>query len=125
MFKEYSRVYLKTDVLLLADVFENFRTTCLTIYDYDTSNNLSSPGMVWGAICLTTGVKLGLITDLHMLGMAEKEKRGGLCFVGSKRYVKSNSIYLPEYDPSKPSNYILYADANNMYAWAMMQLLPI
>ena len=73
---------------------------------------------------LKTHVKLDLITGLEVLAMPEKEQRGGLCFVGSKRYSKRNNKYLAGYDPNQPSNFSLYEDTNNLYAWAMMQLLP-
>ena len=73
---------------------------------------------------LKTGIKLDLITDLKMLNMIEKQKRGGLCFVGSKRHVQANNKYLENFDITKPSNYLLYWDANNLYGWAMSQYLP-
>ena len=73
---------------------------------------------------LKTHVKLDLITGLEVRAMPEKEQRGGLCFVGSKRYSKRNNKYLAGYDPNQPSNFSLYEDTNNLYAWAMMQLLP-
>ena len=73
LFKDYHLVYLKTDVLLLADILVMFRTTCLTDYELDPSNYLRSPRMAWDAILYKTGVKLDLITDLEMLGMIEKE----------------------------------------------------
>ena len=56
--------------------------------------------------------------------MVERMKRGGLCMVGSKRHVKANNEYIADYNPNKKSNYILYLDANNLYGWAMSQLLP-
>ena len=70
-------IYLKTDVLLLADVFENFRKTCMNYYGLDPANYLSSPGLAWDAMLLKTGVKLDLITYIKMLDMIERSKRGG------------------------------------------------
>ena len=56
--------------------------------------------------------------------MIEKMKRGGLCFVGSKRHVKANNHYLEDFDETKPENYLMYWDANNLYGYAMRQVLP-
>ena len=83
--------FLKTDVLLLADIFEKFRTTCMKHYSLDPANYISAPGLAWDAMLLKTGIELDLITDLEMLKMVERAKRGGLCFVGSKRMVKANN----------------------------------
>ena len=44
---EYHYFYLKRDTLLLADVLENFRKMCLEIYELDTVNSLSAPGLAW------------------------------------------------------------------------------
>ena len=123
-FKDYHLLYLKCDVLLLADVFENFRKTCLEYYKLDPSNYISAPSLAWDAMLLMTGIELDLITDLEMLEMIEKMKRGGLCFVGSERYVKANNHYLEDYDNTKPETYLMYVDANNLHGLAMMQLLP-
>ena len=73
---------------------------------------------------LNTKVGLDLITDLEIMDMIERQKRGGLCFVGSKRYVEANNKYLENYDPSKQSTYTMHWDANNLYGWAMAQYLP-
>ena len=73
---------------------------------------------------LKTGIELDLITDLEMLKMVERAKRGGLCFVGSKRMVKANNKYLQDYNPNEDSTFIMYWDANNLYGWAMSQSLP-
>ena len=56
---------------------------------------------------LKTGIVLDQITDLKTLDFLEKMKRGGLCFVGSKRHVKANNEYLPDFDIKEPSTYIM------------------
>ena len=71
-----------------------------------------------------TKAKLDLITYLNLLDMIERSKRGGLCYVSSKRYVKANNHYLPDYDDNQEENCIIYEDANSLYAWAMTQALP-
>ena len=71
-----------------------------------------------------TGIRLELITDPKILNMLERHKRGGLCFVGSKRHAKANNRELPDYDDVKPSTYIQYYDVNNLYGHAMVQPLP-
>jgi len=123
-FKDYHLIYLKCDVLLLADVFEHFRKVCMNYYKLDPANYLSAPSLSWDAMLLKTGIKLDLITDIKMLDMVERMKRGGLCFVGSKRHVKANNKYLSDYDKSKPSNYLMYWDANNLYGKSMTMPLP-
>jgi hypothetical protein len=73
---------------------------------------------------LKTNIELELISDVTMLEMIERQKRGGLCFVGSKRHCIANNKYMKDYDETKPENYIMYWDANNLYGWAMSQALP-
>ena len=67
---------------------------------------------------------LDLISDPELRTIIEKSKRGGLTFVGSKRYVKANNHYMNDFDPTKPEDYIMYWDANNLYGWAMSEYLP-
>ena len=123
-FLDYHLAYLKCDVLLLADIFENFRKTCMDNYGLDPANYLTAPGLAWDAMLLKTGVKLELITDVDVLKMYERMKRGGLCFVGTKRYAKANNIYLDDYDEKQESSYVMYWDANNLYGLAMSEFLP-
>jgi hypothetical protein len=123
-FRDYRLAYLKTDVLLLADVFESFRNTCFEHYGLDPANYISAASLSWDAMMLKTGVKLELISDLKVLDIIERSKRGGLCFVGSKRHVVANNKYMDTYDADKESNYLMYLDANNLYGWAMVQSLP-
>ena len=64
---EYRDLYLKSNVLLLADVFENFRKTVLEIYELDPAKFISTPSLVWKTVLKKTQVKLDLITDIYML----------------------------------------------------------
>jgi hypothetical protein len=73
---------------------------------------------------METGIELEQIYDPKILDIIERHKRGGLCFVGSKRHVKANNHYLEDFDATKPENYLMYWDANNLYGWAMSQYLP-
>ena len=74
---EYHDLYLKSDTLLLADVFENFSKMCLNIYQLDPAKFISAPGLAWQAALKKTVVKLELLTDIDMLLMVEKGIRGG------------------------------------------------
>ena len=121
--KDYHDLYLKSDVLLLADVFENFRKTCLKHYKLDPAHYYTSPGLAWDACLKTTKQQLQLLDDYDMLMMFEKGIRGGITHI-SKRYAESNNKYMKNYNPEKPSTYIQYLDANNLYGWAMSQSLP-
>ena len=71
-------MYVQSDTLLLADVFENFRNMCLEIYKLDPAKFLSAPGLAWQAALKKTKVKLDLLTDIDMLLMVEKGIRGGI-----------------------------------------------
>ena len=102
---------------------KNFTKTCIEYYHFDASNYISAPSLAWDARLLMTGIELDLITELEMLEMIEKMKRGGLWFVGSERHVKANNHYLEDYDDTKPETYLMYFDANNLYGHSMMQLL--
>ena len=84
----------------------------------------NSSGVGVGRDVAKPGVKLELITDIEVLNLYESMKRGGPCFVGTKRHVKANNKYLEGYDETKDSNYIMYWDAHNFYGLAMCQYLP-
>ena len=121
--RDYHDLYLKTDVLLLADVFENFRKTCLKHYNLDPAHYYTSPGLAWDACLKETGQELQLLDDYDMLMMFERGIRGGITHI-SKRYAEANNEYMKNFDPKKPSTFIQYLDANNLYGWAMSQPLP-
>ena len=121
--KDYHDLYLKSDVLLLADVFEKFRSTCLKHYNLDPAHYYTSPGLAWDACLKITGQHLELLNDYDMLMMFERGIRGGITHI-SKRYAEANNKYMKNYDPEKKSTFIQYLDANNLYGWAMSQNLP-
>lgn len=123
-FRDYHNLYNKSDVLLLADVFENFRKVCKKNYELDPCWYYTAPGLAWDACLKLTKINLELLTDPDMLLMVESGLRGGISMI-SNRYGKANNKYMNEkHDPSKPSKYIVYLDANNLYGWAMSQKLP-
>ena len=121
---EYHDLYVQSDILLLADDFENFRNKCLEVYELDPAHFLSLPGLAWQACLKKTNVKLELLTDYDMLLMVEEEIRGGICH-SIHRYAKANNKYMENYDENKESSYIQYLDTNNLYGWAMSQKLPV
>ena len=120
---DYHDIYLKSDVLALADVFENFRNVCMTTYSLDPAHYYTSPGLSWDAMLKYTKVQLELIKDNDMYLMMEKGIRGGISVI-SQKFAKANNPHMKDYNPEEPSNYIMYYDANNLYGWAMSQPLP-
>ena len=121
---EYHDLYLRTDVVLLANVFESFRRVCLENYELDPSYFYAAPGLAWKACLKKTGIRLELLLDPDMLLMFERGIRGGIS-QSVHRWAAANNPYMgSEYDKSKPTKYLQYLDANNLYGWAMSQPLP-
>ena len=111
---DYHDLYVQSDTLLLADVFENFRNKCIEKHELDPAHFLSAPRLAWQACFKKTGVKLELLTDIDMLLMVEKSIRGGICHA-IHRYAKANNKYMKNYDKNIISSYLMYLDANNLY----------
>jgi len=93
---EYHDLYLKTDILFLADVFENFRETCLNYYKLDPCHHITSPGLSWDAMLKMTKTNLDLISDIDMQLFIEKGMRGGISSI-CHRYAKANNKYMSDY----------------------------
>ena len=110
-------LYVQSDTLLLADVFENFRNKCIEIYELDPAHFLSAPGLAQQE-CLE------LLTDPDMLLMVKNGIRGRVC-QAIHRCAKANNKYMKNYDKSTQSSYLMYLDGNNFYGWAMSQKLPV
>ena len=124
-FKDYHKLYNETDVLLLADVFENFRNLCLKIYRLDPVYYYTAPGLAWDACLKMTNINLELLSDPNMLLMFEKGIRGGISII-SNRYGEANNKYMGNrFNKNKLSKYLMYLDANNLYGSAMSEKLPI
>ena len=122
---EYHDLYLRMDVILLANVFEAFRNVCLDNYGLDQAHFNMAPGLAWKACLKKTRIKLDLLLDPDMLLMFKRGIRGGGITQIVHRWAKANNPYMSsEYAPREPTKYLQYLDANNLYGWAMSQPLP-
>ena len=102
---EYHDLYVQSDTLLLADIFENFRNMCLNIYELDPVYFVSAPGLAWQACLKKTKVELELLTDIDMVLMIEKGIRSGIC-QATHSYAKANDKNIKNYDKNIESSYI-------------------
>ncbi|PKB96142.1 hypothetical protein RhiirA5_435370, partial [Rhizophagus irregularis] len=122
---EYHDLYLKTDVLSLADVWTEFRKMSMEYYELDPSHYVSAPSLSWDGMLKMTGVRIELFTEMAMHDFTEKAKRGGIS-MACQRYFKANNPKMGKaYDPSQPTTWISYVDATNLYGHSMSQFLPI
>ena len=119
--REYHDLYLRTDVLLLADVMQAFRTMCLEYYALDPWRYCTVPGLTWDAGLKMTGVRLALVEDIDTHLFIESGMRGGVSVI-SQRYAKASAD--DDVDEEGRRDHLMYYDANNLYGHAMVQYLP-
>ena len=122
--KDYHDHYLLMDVLLLADVFENFRRSVMERHKLDCLHFVTLPALAWAMALKHTDAKLDLITDPDIYLTIEGGMRGGIATI-SKRHAVANNPDVEGYDPTQPNRYITYLDANSLYATAQSQPLPV
>ena len=121
---EYHDLYLKTDVLLLTDVFENFRDMCLSFFGLDPDYYYTLPNVAFDAMLKLTGIEIDLVYNQEMYEMIEAGLRGGMTQTTCKKVEANNKYMGGDYDKKKGSSYINYLDANNLYGLSMIQKLP-
>ena len=121
---DYHDVYLRTDVLILADVFEKFRQVCIKVYKLDPVHSFSGPNLSWDEMLITTRVDLGLLSDIDML-FFERGIRGGINGIGELRYFRANNRDLDVFDESKANVYGAFFDVTSLYAGTMQQTSPL
>jgi len=106
------------DVLLLADIFENFCDKCIESYGLDPAHYYTLPDFMWDVMLKHTRVNFELLTDIDKIMFIERGIYGGLSQC-SGIYARTNNKYMQSYDLSKPSSYLMYFDVNNLYGWTM------
>ena len=122
--RDYHDLYNESDVLLLADIFENFRDICMDNYKLDPAWYFTSPGLAWDAALKLTGEQLELLSDYDMALVIKHGIRGGMSTISNRYGVANNRFMGESFDKRKPSSFITYLDANNLYGWAMSRKLP-
>lgn len=125
---EYSDLYLKVDVMILADVFEKFRDDCLSVntYKLDPAHYLSAPSFSWDAMLKYLRVKIELISDMSMIAFLKRGIRGGLTQVSTRRAEARNHYVCEDVsEDSDNQNYLVYLDKVNLYGSTMCEKMPI
>ena len=106
--------YVKSDTLLLKDVFETSRDKCIEIYELYSAHFLSAPGLTWLACLEKRKLELELLINIDLLLMIEKDIRGGICHA-IHRYAKANDKYVKNYDRNIESLCLMYLYADSLY----------
>lgn len=122
--KDYMLVYLKSDVLLLADCFENYRNLTYDTFQLDPVHFVSSPHLSWHSMLRYTKVELELMIDGQMVSFIEHGIRGGVSAIINK-YAKANIMSTDSFNDKLPPSEIAYFDCVNMYGFNLGKRLPL
>ena len=130
---EFLEIYLESDILMLADIFENFRNNSLKYYHLDPANFVSSPSLSYHAMLLLSDVEIQPYPSIEVYRMLFKTKHGGFSQVTTRyvRAINSKSSIIRAYfnDPDFNEKYRTvmpyYLDCNQLYPSAMLYALPI
>ena len=87
---DYHDLYLKCNVLLLADVFKNFRSTCVKYYKLDPTHHYTVPGLAWDAILKMTKTRLEQMVEKELHDVIDTGVRGGICCISRKCATANN-----------------------------------
>ena len=122
-FGEYHDIYLKTDVLLLSSVFQNYRDLNYDNFQIDPTHYLTAPSLSWACMLKSTEIKLELIRDVDMSNLFELNLRGGITGL-TQRKAKANHEFCENYQSDLDYSYLTQFDVNNLYGYQMLSILP-
>ena len=111
--EELTQIYLESDVLFLACVFEKFIKVSVHEFDIILLYCVSLPGYTLQCGLKYTGMNLQTLQHKDMILLLENNIRSGISSVMGDKYVKSEE-----------NKKTLYKAANNLYGWAMSEYLP-
>lgn len=110
---DYTELYCKIDTILLAEIFQKFRTDMISFSSLDPARYISLPAFSFDSMLKMTKCELELPDDINIVQFIEKGIRGGVSFINT-RYLSCNNS----------NEKIHYIDANNLYGYAQMSYLP-
>ena len=121
--KDLLKLYVRQDVLLLADCINFHRSMVRNNYDLECLAYYSAPALSMDAALKMNTMSIDLITDPGQYMFLEKSIRGGLS-MASTHYAKANNKYMSSHNPGEKSSYIFHIDVTNLYGWSLSQQLP-
>jgi hypothetical protein len=134
----YLDIYLKSDICLLADVFQKFRNALYTNFRLEALHYVSLPSFAWSAMLKMSGVNIELISDCDQYKLFDSMKRGGMVNVPC-RFAKAENKYtrssVQPIEPAQHANqvgdanlddsFVAYYDIVNSYGASLSEPLPL